>query len=300
MSPSAETLHRRLQSPSANLRLEAARYLADHAGPHDEQPLREALARERIQWIRSALRRAIARVSPETTSEPFEQSIDRDDFPAGFAAQVHAEALETTASQLMHEIEPMLGSLRVAAMEEISEFDESNTRRALDRLDDFLAALARLRKAASAPKSEEFSLDATIQRCMQDTPTPEGVRVLGSGPQPCIVEGDSSLISLGFCNGLRNAIEATVAAGDDLAERPIVVTWQTTNVECWISIVDVGIGFKGNLERAFQIGTTTKTGHLGMGLAIAEQAVASMGGRVMLVPNERGVRFEMRWPKKSE
>jgi signal transduction histidine kinase len=300
MSPSAETIHRRLQSESANLRLEAARYLADHAGPQDEQPLREALARERIQWIRSALRRAITRLSPEAPSEPFEQSIDRDDLPAGFAAQVHAEALETTASQLMHEIEPLLGSLRVAAMEEISGFDESNTRRALDRLDDFLAALSRLRKAASAPRSEEFSLDEAIQRCIQDTPTPEGVQVQRSGPQPCIVEGDSSLISLAFCNGLRNSIEATVAVGGDLADHPIVVTWQTTNVECWISIVDVGIGFKGNLERAFQIGTTTKAGHLGMGLAIAEQAVASMGGRVILAPNERGVRFEMRWPKKAE
>ena len=183
-------------------------------------------------------------------------------------------------------------------MEEISGFDESNTRRALDRLDDFLAALSRLRKAASAPKSEEFSLDEIIRRCIQDTPTPEGLEVQPSGPQPCIVEGDSSLISLAFCNGLRNAIEATVAAGGNLTDRPIVVTWQTTNVECWISIVDVGIGFRGNLERAFQIGPTTK-GPLGMGLAIAEQSVASMV-RVIFVPNERGVRFEMRWPKKAE
>jgi signal transduction histidine kinase len=300
MSPSAETLYRQLTSESAKVRLEAARYLADHAGPQDEAPLREALARERIQWIRSALRRAIARVSPQTTNEPFERSIDRDDLPAGFAAQVHAEALETTASQLMHEIEPLLGSLRVAAMEEVSGFDESNTRRALDRLDDFLAALSRLRKAASAPKGEEFSLDETIQRCIHDTPIPEGAQIQRSGPQPCIVEGDSSLISLAFSNGLRNAIEATVAAGGNPADHPIVVTWQTTNAECWISIVDVGIGFKGNLERAFQIGTTTKPGHLGMGLAIADQAVASMGGRVMLVPNQRGVRFEMRWPKKAE
>jgi signal transduction histidine kinase len=300
MSPSAETIYRRLQSESANLRLEAARYLADHAGPQDEPQLREALARERVQWIRSALRRAISRVSPNATIEPLDRSIDRDDLPAGFAAQVHAEALETTAAQLMHEIEPLLGSLRVAAMEEISGFDQSNTRRALDRLDDFLAALSRLRKAASAPKSEEFSLDEVIERCIHDTSIPEGVQVQRSGPQHCIVEGDSSLVSLAFCNGLRNAIEATVAAGGELSDRPVVVTWQTTNIECWISIVDVGIGFKGNLERAFQIGTTTKAGHLGMGLAIAEQAVASMGGRVLLVPNERGVRFEMRWPKKAE
>jgi len=79
MSPSVETLHRRLKSESAKVRLEAARYLAEHAGPQDEELLREALARERIQWIRTALRRAIARVSSGTTNEPLEQSIDRDD-----------------------------------------------------------------------------------------------------------------------------------------------------------------------------------------------------------------------------
>lgn len=300
MSPSAETLHRHLKSESPTVRLEAARYLADYAEAHDEQALREALANERIQWIRSALRRAIARVSPQSADAVSEPSVDRDDLPAGFAEQVHSEALETTAAQLMHEIEPLLGSLRVAAMDEIKNFDGSDTRRALDRLDDFLSALSRLRKAASAPKSEEFALDETILRCIEDTPNSEGVSIQSAGPKPCIVEGDSSLISLAFCNGLRNAIEATVAAGGDLVDRPIVVSWQTTNAECWISIVDAGIGFKGNLERAFQIGTTTKAGHLGMGLAIADQSLTSMGGRVILVPNDRGVRFEMRWPKKVE
>jgi signal transduction histidine kinase len=300
MPPNADTYHRRLKSKSSTIRLEAARYFADHAEVHDEHPLREALANERVQWIRSALQRAIARVSPQSTNGAFKPPIDRDDLPAGFAAQVHAEALETTASQLMHEIEPLLGTLRVAAMEEITDFDDSDTRRALDRLDDFLSALSRLRKAAGAPKSEEFALDETIQRCIDDTPNVEGVPIQSAGPKPCIVEGDSSLISLAFCNGLRNAIEATVAAGGNLAERPIVVSWQTTNTECWISIVDTGIGFKGNLERAFQIGTTTKAGHLGMGLAIADQSLTSMGGQVILVPNERGVRFEMRWPIKVE
>jgi signal transduction histidine kinase len=98
-------------------------------------------------------------------------------------------------------------------------------------------------------------------------------------------------------NGLRNAIEATAGAGGDLGNRPITISWGHTDVDCWVSIMDLGVGFKGNLQRAFEMGTTTKSGHLGMGLAIAYQALASMSGRLMLVPNQRGVRFEMRWPK---
>ena len=84
--------------------------------------------------------------------------------------------------------------------------------------------------------------------------------ILKSGPQPCIVHGDESLITLGIVNGLRNAIEATVAAGDDFSRTPVTVMWGTTDLDQWVSIVDVGIGFKGNIQRAFEIGATTKSG----------------------------------------
>ena len=281
-------------------RLEAARYFAEHASADHEQQLREAVASERVLWIKRALRRALARISPSPESDSTSGFLDRDDLPEGFAAQVYAEAVETTASQLIHEIEPLLGSLRLAAESEVANFDASATCRSLDRLNEFLAALSRLRKAASAPKIEEFSLDEIVHRCIQETHVPDGIKVLKAGPQPCIVEGDSSLISLSLANGLRNSIEATVAVGGDNAWLPIAVAWGTTDIDYWISIVDAGIGFKGNIQRAFDFGTTTKSGHLGMGLAIASQAMASMAGRVMLVPNERGVRFEMRWPKSAD
>lgn len=281
-------------------RLEAARYFAEHASGDHEQQLKKAIASERVLWIKGALRRALARISPTLEADSACGSLDSDDLPEGFAAQVYAEALETTASQLIHEIEPLLGSLRLAAEAEVENFDASATRRSLDRLNEFLAALSRLRRAASAPRTEEFSLDEIVHQCVQDMHVPDGVQVQKAGPQPCIVEGDSSLILLSLANGLRNSIEATVAVPGDTARLPIAVSWGTTDVDYWISIVDAGIGFKGNIQRAFDFGTTTKSGHLGMGLAIASQAMASMAGRAMLVPNERGVRFEMRWPKPTD
>lgn len=280
--------------------MEAARYFAKHAEAAHEQQLREAIASESVLWIKGALRRALARISATPELDPSIGSINRDDLPEGFAAQVYADALETTASQIMHEIEPLLGSLRLAAEAEVRNFDGSATRRGLDRLDDFLAALSRLRRAASAPKMEEFSLDEVVQRCIQDTPAPDGIQIQKSGPQPCIVVGDSSLVSLAFANGLRNAIEATNALPTDAPRMAITVAWGTTDVDYWVSIVDLGIGFKGNVQRAFDIGTTTKPGNLGMGLATASLAATSMSGRVLLVPNERGVRFEMRWPRPTK
>jgi signal transduction histidine kinase len=299
MPQSAESLLRRLRSEDPTERLEAARYFAKRAAPEHKDRLKAALAKENILWIRSALQRALASISPDSYLDSSGDSINQDDVPERFAAQVYADALETAASQLIHEIEPVLGTLRLAAESEIQSFESSDTRRNLDRLDELVAAVARLRRAASAPKIEEFSLDELVQRCIQEVGAAEAFQILKAGPQPCVVEGDSSLITLALSNGLRNAIEATASTGLDPANLPIIVSWGHTDVDCWISIVDSGIGFKGNIQRAFDIGTSTKAGHLGMGLAIAKQALESMAGKLMLVPNQRGVRFEMRWPKQA-
>jgi signal transduction histidine kinase len=294
MPASVDNIFRRLRSEVPAERLEAARYLAQHALPEHEEQLRSAIARENVLWIKGALRRALARIKAE---DELSKSIDLDDAPERFTAQVYAEALETAASQLIHEIEPILGTLRLTAEGEIENFEDSNTRRHLDRLDYLLSAVSRLRRAASAPKVEEFSLDEMVLRCLQEIATPDDVQIQKGGPQPCIVEGDSSLVALSLGNGLRNAIEATVATRNDYTKRPIVVKWGNTDIDYWISVVDLGVGFKGNVQRAFEMGATTKAGHLGMGLAIAKQALVSMAGQLLLVPNERGVRFEMRWPK---
>lgn len=296
MLRSIDTALRYLRSESSTERLQAARYFAEHAQPAHEARLREALAKETVPWIRGALRRALARISPTTRSELYE-SVDRDDAPAAFAAEVFADAVEATTSQLMHEIEPLLGTLRLAAEQEIANFSESRTSQCLDRLDSFLDALSRLRRAAVAPKLEEFALDELVSACIQAVSPPDSILIQRAGPQHCIVEGDSSLVALAIANGLRNAIDATRALGNtsDPSDCPITISWQKTDRDTWVSIVDLGIGFKGNLSRAFDIGTTTKAGHLGMGLAIANQAMASMNGEVLLVPNERGVRFELRW-----
>jgi signal transduction histidine kinase len=300
MTQNTESLFRRLRSEVPTERLEAARYFAAHALPAHGDELREALARENVHWIRAALKRALARLSPDSPADQAAPSLDRDDIPERFAAQLYSDALEAAASQLIHEVEPLLGALRLASEREVADFDSSNTRKHLDRLDELLEAFSRLRRAASAPKIEEFALDDVVQRCIQEISVPEGVVIQKAGPQPCVVEGDTSLISICISNGLRNAIEATCATGGDLRGLPITIAWGHTDVDFWVSIVDAGTGFKGNLQRALEMGTTTKPGHLGMGLAIANQALTSMSGKLFLVPNTRGVRFEMRWPKQEK
>lgn len=291
---SVETALRRLKSENPSHRLEGARYLANNSRVSEEQALREAMARESVQWIRAALRRALERVSP--TDAPPDLTIDRDDAPAGIAAQVHSEALETTTAQLIHEIEPLVGSLKLAAQAEIPDYEASRTRAAVDRLDDLLEALARLRRAASAPKMEEFDLGDLVGECIDDVPFGNGGVVQRAGPTHCIAVGDKTLVRMCVLNGIRNAVEATIATNDAAHDLPITVAWGSTDQDYWVSVIDLGVGFKGNLQRAFDIGTSTKEGHLGMGLAITNQSIISMAGKALLVPNARGTRFEIRWP----
>lgn len=291
----ASSTERKLTSLDPRERLDAARYLAEHAQVKHVALIEKALAVESVAWVASALRRALQRSRP---TEEQRAPLERPDLPLDQTAQIYSEALETTAKQIIHEIEPILGSLRLSAETEVPDFDGSDTKRGLDRMAALVDGLARLRRAASAPKIEEFSLAQCIYVWIEEEAGNGPVCILRAGPQECVVEADKGLVCLGFTNGLRNAIDATLALTVEDEHYPaITVNWGVTDQDVWVAIVDSGVGFHGNIARAFEIGSTTKSGHLGMGLATAQQAMTSLGGTIRLIPAERGVRFEMRWPK---
>jgi signal transduction histidine kinase len=296
---SSDASYRRLRSTNARERLEAARYLANHAKTGDAEVIREALARETVSWVIGALTRALERCSPspsQTAPSPLSLPIEGDEFTKDFAAEVYAEALETTTAQLLHEVEPLVGSIKLAAEGDIADYEHSLTKTFVDRLDSLLEALSRLRRAASAPKLEEFDLSAFMDDVLAELVLTPPITIKRAGLDYLVVIGDKTLLRMCVLNGLRNAIDATIALADQVDQAPITLAWGSTNKEAWISVIDLGIGFGGSLSRAFDIGTSTKEGHLGMGLAITQQSIKSMSGRVVLVPNQRGARFELRWP----
>lgn len=285
---------RKLASTDPRERLDAARHLAEHAQAKQAALIERALAVETVAWVASALKRALQRARPSETQQV---PLNRPDLSLDQTAEIYSEALETTAKQIIHEIEPILGALRLSAETEVPDFEGSDTKRGLDRMEALVAGLARLRRAASAPKIEEFSLANCIFGWIEEEAGNSPVSILRAGPQECTVEADKGLVFLSFANGLRNAIDATLALPVREGSYPdITVNWGITDNDVWIAIVDTGVGFRGNVARAFEIGSTTKAGHLGMGLATAQQAMTSLGGSVRLIPAERGVRFEMRWP----
>ena len=77
------------------------------------------------------------------------------------------------------------------------------------------------------------------------------------------------------------------------------MSWEQTDTDVWVAVIDNGVGLATGTDQAFDIGTTTKSkaAHYGMGLSIAREAARSLDGTVSLVPREEGgARFELRWP----
>ena len=109
-----------------------------------------------MAWVSNSLRRALQRARPTDSVTP---GPERVELSADQTAQIYSDALETTAKQIIHEIEPILGVLRLSAESEMANFEGSDTKRGLERMEALVAGLARLRQAASAPKLEDFALD---------------------------------------------------------------------------------------------------------------------------------------------
>ncbi|MCI0617886.1 HAMP domain-containing histidine kinase [bacterium] len=289
-----------LKSSDLHTRLQAARLLAQTARAQDVAILKHSLSREKVVWVRTALRQAIARSSAFGAPQIERQDLG-DIVPSEIFDQIRTIAVNETTNRIVHEIAPILGILRTYAKDEISDFEKSKTKTQLDRLGDLLHAIDRLSKAAVAPSLQEFDLSEHIRRIADSEMVNNGIRIDLAGPNPLLVIGDASLVEIALANGIRNAIEAVKGLYGESNESlpPIVINWGETDRDIWIAILDKGPGPPSTVERAFEIGNTTKENHLGMGLPTALQAVKSMLGKISLSLRSEsgGARFEFSWPK---
>jgi len=283
----------KLESSNAHIRLKASRHLASYSQPEDEEALRRALKQESVSWIIKALSEAIANISSEGDKGALRQPfVDDED---NLYDQAHAIVVEDTTRMLLHEVEPVVGAIRIAVRSEIEDHESSQTWEQLDRLESLLHAISRLSKSASSPRLKEFDLSEMIERIVDQEAKSTKIGIETVGREHQIVTGDPEMVEMVICNGLRNAIEAMEAMGKE-NEESIVLTWGDTDLDYWIAILDRGPGLPIGSHRVWDIGSSTKKGHLGMGLPIAKQAARSLGGDITLVPrSESGSRFEFRW-----
>lgn len=321
-----------MRSGKPRERLAAARYLAKAALPDDEQAILEARRDEPVPWIRDALDQAIARTAraagaagaPRTRREgPTDDGLTQRD--------ATASAFQEISGRIVHELAPLIGATRFHARREIEEFAASRTNQSLERLVELLRAIELLGVAAASAANKEFDLSALIREEVDhlqsdatsgastaeipgpthdQTVQPEDVELQGIriepahrvppaglvGPTPFVIFSDPALVRIAIRNGLRNAYDAALS----LPGRAVTIAWDETDRDYWIAILDRGVGLPPNPEKVFEIGATTKAGHLGMGLALAKRAADTLEGTIDLTPNEEGTKFELRWPRTAQ
>ena len=268
--------------------------MALHATDSDVPLLQDALRDETVKWVRTALTRAIERASTFGPSIPRLSGSDPEPSSA-VLRDLKAEALEEVAGTIVHEFAPLVGLLRVQARAEIADYEASETRKLLDMLSAVMRGVRELKAAAAVPTYEDLDLAQLVAEALGSLPPAQQGLVALAGPRPFLAVADRTRLLLALGNGLRNAVEA--AEENANAQPPsVIVNWGNAGEETWFAIIDSGRGFSGNPSSALKMGATTKAGHIGFGLATAQQSLRSMEGDIYLSNGtDGGARFEARW-----
>lgn len=286
-----------LGSSSAHERLKAARFLARNSEPADVPNLRKALQDETVSYVRTSLSLALKRVAATSASQKAADALEEFEIPTDLRTQIKNEVTEELTGQILHEIASPVGLLAAAVAREIPDFEDSKSKVYIENLQRVFEAIEQLKGAAAVPKPQEFDLANLISDIVTSVVGDQRVDVSLHGTKPFLIVSDEALLSFALSNGVRNAVEAVAALGSN-DPHPIIITWGETDVDYWVAVLDSGPGIVGPAESAFGIGKTTKRGHSGFGLAIARQAIETLGGSCTLQPAaEGGAHFEIRWEK---
>ena len=286
-----------LLSGSTHERLKAARFLARYATTAELSVLRRARQEEPVSYVKASLDIGIARLSnllPAAIPDPG----DEFDLPAGVRRQVWNHAVDWVAGLLLHEIASPIGLVKRSASREIPSYETSRTRHHLENVGRIFDAIEQLKSATAVPQPTQFDLAELLNDVIASEGGDDALdKISLHGPKPFLIMSDPALVQLVVCNGLRNALEAVAGASSSEAH-PIILTWGETDIDYWVAILDSGAGIVGPAEAAFGIGKSNKQGHSGFGLAIARQAIETLGGTVTLEPAvQGGARYEARWER---
>jgi signal transduction histidine kinase len=247
---------------------------------------------EKDSWVRRALDVSIEQLRRSGVPTPV-TAIWSSSATQSELDDIRAVVTQKISRTLIHEARPLVADIIYAARGELGEsYEGSSTSSAANRLNEFLDTILILNDASKSPTLNEFDLAMLISDHIQDKGY-DRRGVLATRQDPVIVIGDSGLVRLALDNAIRNAIEAT-----ESAETAIVVNCGGTDGNAWIVVLDEGGGLPKDFPNAFDPGTTTKSKdhHFGLGLAIADQAMRSLGGGIRLIPRHpRGTSCEINW-----
>lgn len=275
-------------SKDAQLRLNAARELVFLAKEIDASVIRAALSAEAVPWVRSALTRA--RVRLERSSQDAQRRIQdpQNDFQISGGASEEAIKRDTIG-QVLHELTPAVGRLKMAVMTDYSAYSNSRIAKEFDKLGELLDLFGRWRRVNSELRFSRVDLRELLQEIVVDEVNVGIVVTIQSDPKVSSVLTDREYLRAAIANGLRNSVQAIEAKKEARnGTEGITISYGITDRDFWVAINDEGVGLTESIEHVFQATMTTKPGHSGLGLPIALEAVTKLGGRLSLTSSSPG------------
>lgn len=291
-----------LGSTAPHDRLKGARYFGKHKSSNVLPTLQKCLQEERVGFVKTALLIAIKHQSAVNIENSVKDHFfdEEQNFSEEMKRQLFARAVDQVAGMLLHELEPKIGLLKVAAFREVENFESSSVKKHLESLDRSFTGITNLREAAATPRAKEFDLAQVVADIVVEESGGSEGSFYYHGSRPFLIIGDPNLLTLAISNGVRNAIEA-VSQYDSDDKKNIVIDWGQTDVDYWLTVLDNGPGISGSSEAAFEIGKTNKPGHGGFGLAIVKEAMENLGGGATIEPAQNGgALLQLRWGRLYE
>lgn len=275
-----------------------ARWLRRHPEPRAVAPLKAALARENVQWVRVALREAIEESERSAAVGADDASAADTTETTEDIAQAYADGRRDGLRQALHEITAPLGLARAAAESELGEGNPVRTQ--LDGMRAVVGALRQLVSASDVSERRDFDLGQLMSDLCRSPPAPCPAGVVGCrGDAPFVIKGDPDLLELALRPPLTNAIEAVLSVTPTPPPRSVMLSYGIEDTAYFVAVIDRGPGLVAD-PALLTTGVSTKDGHIGLGLKIARTAIESLGGSFGIADNHQGgATAILRWPRVS-
>jgi len=262
-----------LKGLSPDKQIGSLKALRETATPKEKQLIQLAAEDAGQPWLKSALLDIAnsdkVKVKSEVQTSSSDDIFDKE--------AVKSEAVSDSIGQMIHELDPIIGSIRVFAEKEIDNFDQSNTKYELEKLNEVIETFEDWRKVEQSPVFREVKVFDEISKEVDRVSRKSKVDIQIDVPKDLVYVLSPALLRIIISNALRNAVESSNQT--TIREKhPIIVRGSSTDNSIWFSIIDDGLGLQNKTEVLLKSRHTTKPGNRGLGLAIIEKAVSSMGG----------------------
>ena len=275
-----------------------------------------SLLRRWLLWPMEKLNRqvdALARDEPPADpllTEPLEmanlaQALDRARRSLGALRQqlVESERLTTIgqfAAQLAHNLRNPLASIRAAA--QVSGRHAPGDEYVRERMDEIVASVDRLNRwiaglmevARREPTATQAAdvvllLERVREALQQELATKELVLAIEAPEEGLVCPHDPETLEHALIAMIVNAIEASPVGGRIAVQAERVGADADRPAVCRISVLDYGAGLPADApDRIFDFSYSTKQRGMGLGLALARQALQRQGGQAYARRNPEG------------